>query len=138
MTDRVKAEASVQAELLLRLRASGAPIIPLVTPNGITLPGSGDPAMQRAVAILKHRMKAEGMIIPGFSDLVLLWDGGCALPETKRPAWTDAFGQRHAAGSPSDDQREFARRAQKCGIPHRYVRSWDALKEFLQDSGAPI
>lgn len=132
MTVRVQSERILQEEFLWRLRAY--PILPLVTPNGLYIPARTEG--ERAIkARIISRMKADGMLVPGASDIVLLWGGGAALVETKRPAHKDVFGT-HAAGTPSQDQIEFQRRAQRLGINHAYCRSWEQLKAQLGEWGA--
>jgi hypothetical protein len=134
MTQRApyqQVERSLQGEYLLRLRRY--PVMALTTPNGLYFPCRTDEE-RRLRARLINRMKAEGMLIPGMSDLVLLWDGGSALIETKRPPFRDLFGY-HAAGTPSEDQRFFAHRAAELNIPHAYCASWPRLADQLLDWG---
>src|SRR5262245_49944545 len=71
-------ERALQAELMLRLRAGAWPIIALPIPNGIWLPARSE-GERALVARLIARMKANGMLLPGAPDLVLLWADGCAL-----------------------------------------------------------
>lgn len=124
-------ERTLQEEFLWRLRRY--PVLPLVTPNGIYFPCRSDDE-RRLRARLIARMKAEGMLLPGAPDLVLMWNGGAGLVETKRPAFRNLFGY-HAAGTPSEDQVEFARRATALGIRHACCRSWDELAAQLAGWG---
>src|SRR5215472_707231 len=119
----VQAERSLQGEFLWRLKQY--PVLALTTPNGIYFPCRTDDERRLRARII-NRMKAEGMLIPGMSDLVLLWRGGSALIETKRPAFRDLFGF-HPRGSPSEDQVEFARRADELGLNHAYCEAWPKL-----------
>jgi hypothetical protein len=126
-----QAERSLQEELLWRLKQY--PVLSLITPNGIYFPcRSEDERKLRARLI--NRMKADGMLVPGAADMVLLWAGGSALIETKRPAFRNLFGY-HSAGTPSEDQTAFAERARRLGIRHAYCSSWGELKELLLDWG---
>jgi hypothetical protein len=134
MTERApyhQVERSLQGEFLLRLRRY--PVMALTTPNGLYFPCRTDEE-RRLRARLIARMKAEGMLIPGMSDLVLLWDGGAALVETKRPAFRNLFGY-HAPGTPSEDQVAFAARAERLRIPLAYCSSWPKLQDQLLDWG---
>jgi hypothetical protein len=131
---RVQAERALSQEILLRLRAGGYPVIALATPNGLHIPArdAGEGAVK---ARMINRMRADGMMQPGAPDLVLLWSGGGAFVEVKRPAFTDVFGH-HPAGHASADQKEFAARCRRLGIHHAFIRSWDALKQQLAEWGA--
>jgi hypothetical protein len=127
----VQVERSLQTEFLWRLRQY--PVLPFVTPNGIYFPCRSDSERLMRARII-NRMKTEGMLLAGAPDLVLLWHGGAALVETKRPGFKDIFGY-HAPGTASEDQQEFARRAEKLGINHAYCRSWNDLADRLLDWG---
>jgi hypothetical protein len=127
----VQAERSLQGEYLWRLKAY--PVLPLVTPNGIYFPCRDD-GERRLRARLIARMKAEGMLIPGMSDLVLLWGQGAAVIETKRPGFRDLFGY-HPPGTASEDQIAFAARAAAVNVNHAYCSSWDQLADRLLDWG---
>jgi hypothetical protein len=130
----VQAERTLLAEVLLRLRAGGYPVLALATPNGLHIPARTED--ERAIkARMINRMRADGMMVAGAPDLVLLWAGGGAFVELKRPASHDIFGH-HAAGVASPDQKEFAARCQRLGINHAFCRSWDGFKERLVEWGA--
>jgi len=124
-------ERSLQGEFLWRLKRY--PLLALTTPNGLFIPSRTDEE-RRMRARLINRMKAEHMLLPGMPDLVLLWENGAALVETKRPAFRNIFGY-HAAGTASEDQQEFARRAETLGINHAYCSSWHDLEDRLLDWG---
>ena len=79
-------------------------------------------------------MKADGMLVPGAPDLVLMWPGGGAMVELKRPKRRDLFGTR-AAGQPSNAQAVTAERAVELGIHHAYRSSWDDLRSRLTEWG---
>jgi hypothetical protein len=127
----VQAERSLQGEFLWRLKTY--PVLPLVTPNGLYIPARTDNERLLRARII-NRLKAEGMLLNGAPDLALLWAGGAGLVETKRPAFTNLFGY-HPAGTPSEDQLEFERRAEELGIPHAYCHSWDQLAGQLAEWG---
>jgi len=130
----VQAERALLAEILLRLRAGGYPVLALATPNGLHIPDR-DADEGRIKARIVGRMKADGMLLAGAPDLVLLWRGGGGFVELKRPAFRDVFGH-HPAGVASEDQKEFARRCAALGINHAFVRSWEGLRERLGEWGA--
>lgn len=131
---RVEAERTLLAEILLRLRASGFPVIALATPNGVHIPARTEEERQ-ARARLVARMKADGMLLAGAPDLVLLWPGGGGFVELKRPAHRDIFGW-HAAGAAGEDQKAFAARCARLGVHHAFCRSWEELLDRLGEWGA--
>ena len=97
-------------------------MIALPIPNGVWLPARG--AAERAMAAR----------LPGAPDLVLLWEGGGALVELKRPKTQDLFGTR-AAGRPNEAQVAVTARAVELGIRHAYCSSWDDLRARLAEWG---
>lgn len=127
----VQAERTLQEEFLWRLKAY--PVLPLVTPNGLYIPARTDDERLIRARIIK-RMKTDGMLLAGAPDLVLLWQGGSALIETKRPGHKDIFGY-HPPGTASNDQKQFAERARRLGIRHAYCSSWHHLEDQLLDWG---
>lgn len=129
---RIQAERTLLQECLLRLRQY--PVIAIATPNGLHIPVHR-PGDDRIKARILARMRADGMLLNGCPDLVLVWRNGGGLVELKRPAHRDIFGF-HPAGQPSEDQKEFARRCGSLGVNHAYCRSWDDLRERLAEWGA--
>jgi hypothetical protein len=127
----VQAERSLQAELAWRLKAM--PLLALPIPNGLWIPARTE-AERSLVARIIARMKADGMLLPGAPDLVLMWADGCAAIELKRPKTRDLFGAR-PAGRPTDDQKWFAERCAELGVHHAYCTSWDELKAKLDAWG---
>jgi hypothetical protein len=127
----VQAERSLQEEFLWRLKAY--PVLPLVTPNGLWIPARTDDERLIRARII-NRMKTSGMLLNGAPDLVLLWQGGAGLIETKRQGFTDIFGY-HPPGTPSEDQKQFADRAKRLGIHHAYCSTWNHLEDRLMDWG---
>lgn len=127
-------ERVLLSEILLRLRAGGYPIICTATPNGLHIPARTADE-QKIKARIIARMRGDGMLVNGFPDLCLVWRGGGALVELKRPTGRDLFGA-HPSGQASPDQLEFAAHARRLGINHAFCRSWDGLVERLRDWGA--
>jgi hypothetical protein len=127
----IQSERTLQAELAWRLKA--LPLVMLPIPNGLWIPARTE-AERSLVARIIGRMKADGMLLPGAPDLALLWDGGCAAIELKRPKTRDLFGTR-PAGRPTDNQRWFAERCTELGVHHAYCSSWDELKLKLDAWG---
>jgi hypothetical protein len=127
----VQAERSLQEEFLWRLKSY--PVLPFVTPNGLYIPCRSDDE-RRIRARLIARMRADGMLLPGAPDLVLMWRDGAAVIETKRPGFRDIFGY-HAPGTPSEDQARFAERARALGLRHAYCSTWHQLEDRLLDWG---
>lgn len=126
-------ERALNAEIMVRLRASGLPIIALAIPNGIWIPARTEPE-RSLVARIINRMKADGMLVPGAPDMILMWRDGCAAIELKRPASRTLL-RRRAAGKPTEAQRGFAERAAELGIHHAYCTSWEELMGHLKEWG---
>lgn len=120
-------ERALQAEIMVRLRAW--PVIALPIPNGIWIPARTAP--ERAmVARIISQMKANGLLVAGAPDLVLLWFQGAALVELKRPASRDLLTRRQR-GRPTEAQAAIAERAAELGVRHAYVTSWDELRDQM-------
>lgn len=130
----VQIERALNAEILLRLRASGLPIIAIPVPNSVYFPARTD-AERSMIARVIARMKADGLLMVGSPDLVLLWATGGAAVELKRPASRTLLGRRRA-GKPTEAQAEFAERAAHLGIRHAYCTSWEELMGHLKEWGA--
>lgn len=130
----VRAEASVQSEIMLRLRAGAWPVIACPIPNGMWL-GAKEPAERVMAARIIAKMKAQGALVPGMPDLVLLWRNGSACIELKRPKSRDLFHTR-PAGRPSAAQTELAERAAQLGVNHAFCDSWDQVRSRLTEWGA--
>lgn len=132
----IAAERTLQQEIMLRLACGHPSLIALPIPNGIWIPAHSE-AERIIVCRLIARMKADGMLVPGAPDLILLWPGGGAMVELKRPRSRDLLGRISPAGRASPAQSELAERALRLGINHAVVRSWDELHARLGDWGAP-
>jgi hypothetical protein len=110
----------LQQEVAWRLKA--LPLVALPIPNGLWVPARTE-AERSLVARIIGRMKADGLLLPGAPDVVLLWAGGSAAVELKRPRTHDLLGTR-----PADNQRRFAEDCVELGVDHAYCSSWDELK----------
>jgi|GEM_PF-3150279 hypothetical protein len=129
-------ERALQAQILARLATTRRPLLALPIPNGVWIPARS--AAERAlVARLIARMKADGMLVPGAPDLVLLWPGGGALVELKRPPERDLFGRARPKGRLSAAQTALAERARRLGINYAVVTGWDELEARLSAWGVP-
>lgn len=137
-----QAERTLQAEVMLRLRAGAWPVIAIPVPNGVWIPAQDD-AEKRIVARIVARMKADGLLLPGAFDLSLHWRGGGGIIDLKRPASRDLLGRRSPAGKPTPEQLDLAERAERCGINYAFCTSWDEVRGRLQEwagdllAGAP-
>ena len=69
------------------------------------------------------KFKKMGMT-PGFSDLIIGWQGRMFCMEVK-----------NERGTQSDRQREFAAWCASCGVPYRVVRSLSECKEVMKEWG---
>jgi hypothetical protein len=91
-------------------------------------------AERRLAARLIARLKAEGQMLPGAADLLVLWDTGSGAIELKAPAQKTLLGKRRA-GVPSDTQKEFAALCALHGVRHTYATSWYEVREALHQWG---
>jgi hypothetical protein len=131
---RAQIERALQTEIMLRIRTGAWPVIVLPIPNGLWVPTRTE-AERALAARLIARMKLDGMLLPGAPDLVLLWAGGGAMVELKRPKARDLLGATRPAGQPSETQAALAARAVQLGIRHPYCSSWDDLRTRLAEWG---
>src|SRR5579875_137233 len=106
-------ERALQAQILARLATTRRPLLALPIPNGVWIPA-------RSAA-----------------DLVLLWPGGGALVELKRPPERDLFGRARPKGRLSAAQTALAERARRLGINYAVVTGWDELEARLSAWGVP-
>lgn len=84
----------------------------------ISVPNEG-----RRSTVAGARLKRMGMM-PGASDLVVLWGGGCGCIELK----TDV-------GRQSESQIVFERKCLDAGVPYRVARSIDEVVAILVEWG---
>jgi hypothetical protein len=118
---------------MLRLRAAAWPCIAAPIPNGPFIP-THNAAEKAVVARIVHRMKSDGLLLPGAADLAIVWPAGGAFVELKRSTLRDLFGQK-PAGKPTEAQEAFAEKCHALGIRHAYCSSWDELKAKLDEWG---
>ncbi len=124
-------ERTLQQEIMLRLKA--LPVIAIPVPNSFYIPVRTE-AEKALVKRIVHQMKLRGLLLSGACDIALLWAGGSAAIELKRPRTSDLLKTR-PAGRPSDSQIAFENRCIEVGIHHAYVTSWEALRERLREWG---
>ncbi len=126
-------ERLLQTEILLRLNS--LPIIALPIPNGVYLPARTE-AERSMVARIITRMKSDGLLLPGAPDLCIFGRNGFgAMVELKRGKSRDVFGKITPAGRPSAAQTELAERAQRLGVRHAFVSSWEQMEVLLHQWG---
>ena len=126
----IQAERTLQQEIMLRLNTGRWPLIALPIPNGLWIPARSE-AEKNLVARIIARMKADGMLLPGAPDIIVLWPAGGAI--LKRARSRDLFGRVAPAGRPSAAQSELAARAARLGINHAFVSSWEELRARLAE-----
>jgi hypothetical protein len=103
-----------------------------VTPNGLYVPARTD----NERLLRAHHQPAQGR-----GHAVERGARSCAAVGWRRRAGrNEAAGVQnlfgyHPAGTPSEDQLEFERRAEELGIPHAYCHSWDQLAGQLAEWG---
>jgi hypothetical protein len=127
----ITAERSLSIEVMMRLRAFPVIVIPI--PNGIYMPARTAPE-KALVARIINRFKADGFMIPGAPDLVVLSAGGAVLIELKRPAERTLY-RRQAQGRLSVEQEEFRDRCGRVGVPYAVCTSWDECRTALAEKG---
>lgn len=138
MTRRLQIERSIQAEIVLRLRAW--PVKATAVPNSIWLPlprvfKNGKWVKNPIVGQIIGAMKRAGMLTPGACDLILQWAGGrSACVEIKRPASSDLLTERER-GRLSPDQVDYRADCERLGIPYVEITSWAELEWWLGEWG---
>ncbi len=125
----VYAERYLQLEIFLQLKSSRLPIVAFPIPNQVNFPAK-TPAERTICARMIHMMKQTGQLIPGAPDIVLMWDGGGAYVEVKRPA-----SPGRARGTSSPAQKEVAKRCGDAGVRYVVVESWGQLLGHLREWG---
>lgn len=129
-------ERTLQSECMLRLRAGGWPVLALPIPNSVYFPARNE-AERNIIARVVSQMKTAGQLVSGAPDLVVLWRGGGALIELKRPKTKTLFGTL-PAGRSSPEQIEMAERAALVGVPYSTAHSWEDMRDRLRAWGAPL
>ena len=79
-------------------------------------------AEKAIVARVINRMKADGQLVPGSPDALVLGARGSLCLELKRPASRDLFG-RKPRGRLSPEQKAFQQRCAEAGV--RYLVAYD-------------
>lgn len=123
----MRAESSLQAEIMYRLAAQHPELVAVAIPNGAYFFGSD----RARAAIMVKSWKRSGLLTPGAGDLVLAGRGSAAFVEIKTPARSDLLGKKRGAGKLSDEQRAFRDRCAACGVPYFVVRSWQEVEDAI-------
>lgn len=128
---RNTAEKTLQAEIMLRLRAY--PVVAAPIPNGVWLPARS-PAERTMAARIISQMKKMGLLLPGAPDIVVIGAGGAGFLELKRAAEKTLLG-RTPKGQLSSDQRDFRDQCQALGVNWAVCTSWDEVSATLKSWG---
>jgi hypothetical protein len=112
-------ERTLQTEIAIRLKRY--PVLYIPVPNGTYLPARTD-AEKAIVARVINRMKADGQLVPGSPDALVLGARGALCLELKRPRTRDLLTVR-PKGRLSPEQREFRDRCERAGV--RYVVAYE-------------
>jgi hypothetical protein len=124
-------ERVLQQEIITRIELGKWPIVWVPVPNGIWIPArtaSERSIVKRIIA----QLKTAGMLRTGACDLVLLWNGGAACVECKRPATQTLFG-KIPAGRSSKEQKGFAEECAANGVVYVVVQSWEELIGYFME-----
>lgn len=124
-----QAERSLQTEVLLRLNRYPVVVVPSV--NGMWIPAH-DEAERKLVGRIISRMKTDGMLLPGVSDLCIAGSRGALMVELKRPASRDLFGRR-PRGRLSPEQRAFRERCVDVGVEYLVAECWEDVAVRLSE-----
>jgi hypothetical protein len=125
-------ERALQTEIMYRLNRY--PVIAVPVPNGSWIAPRGDEE-HRIAGRLVARAKADGMLLPGAPDVIILGARGGLCCELKRPASRDLFGRR-PKGRLSPDQAAFRDRCEAAGVPYVLAYCWDDVATHLPDIAA--
>jgi hypothetical protein len=117
-------ERSLQTEVLLRLNRYPVVVVPSV--NGMWIPAHND-AERALVARIVTRLKNDGALLPGVSDLCIAGAKGALMVELKRPASRDLFG-RKPRGRLSPEQRAFRDRCVDAGVEYLVAECWEDVQ----------
>jgi len=121
-------ERALQTEIAIRLKRY--PIVAVSVPNGIWIP-SREPGERDIAARIIARMKSDGQITPGCSDMILAGAKGALFLELKRPASRDLFG-RKPKGRLSPEQKEFRERCERVGVRYTVAHCWADVECSLE------
>jgi hypothetical protein len=129
----IQAERALHREVMWQLRAARPDCVVVPVPNGTWIPARTD-AERRLVGRIIAQMKADGQLLPGASDLLMLWRDGCGAIELKAPAVHTFLGRRQA-GRPGPAQLEFERACAEHGVRHIYASGWGEVRNALESWG---
>lgn len=142
LRDEARLQASIIHRCHIGIRAQGWAVLPLMIPNGVTIPRRGETVEARKAdklpLIIGSRLKAMGLM-PGAADLAfLVWPGRLCFMELKRPGetrWVKRDGrlvqERVGGGELSEGQEAFAALCALCGWPCPALDSEAAAVEAL-------
>ena len=122
-------EKTLHEEVSWRLKTLRPDCLVLPVPNQFWIP-TRTAAERELVDRLVARMKDDRQLVPGISDLLVLWSTGSGAIELKRPASRNLFG-RVPAGRPSPAQKDFRQDCLAHGVPHIYAESWEDVRGAL-------
>lgn len=120
-------ERALQTEVMYRLNRY--PVIAVPIPNGTWIAPRGEEE-HRIAGRLVARAKADGMLLPGAPDLVLLGERGSLCVELKRPASRDLF-MRRPRGRLSPEQKAFRDRCVAAGVEYLVADCWEDVECHL-------
>jgi len=121
-------ERALNAEVAWRLKAYPCLYVPI--PNGTYLPARTD-AERAIVARVINRMKADGQLVPGSPDAIVLGAKGALCLELKRPVSRDLF-MRRPKGRLSPEQKDFRERCERVGVRYLVAYEWEDVECSLE------
>ncbi len=122
-------ERDIQREIMLRLRFAPLDALIIPVPNGIWLPARNE-AERSLIARLIARLKADGFLLPGAADLLVLARDFSGAIELKRPAASTLLGKT-PKGRLSEAQRGFKQSCEALGIAYALCSSWADVRDRL-------
>lgn len=128
-----QAERILQREIMARLKHAPLKALVVPSPNGIYIP-QRTPAERTLAARIVHQLKLDGQIMPGASDLTVLWKGGCGCIELKRAESKRLF-DKQRRGVLSPVQKAFRQQCLDLGINYAVCSSWPEVRELLKGWG---
>lgn len=122
-------ERALQAEVMLRIQHAPVDALVIPIPNGVWLPARTEQE-KSLVARLIARMKADGQLVPGAADLLVLARDFAGAIELKRPAGKTLLGKT-PRGRASVAQLTFQARCAAAGVPYAICTSWAEVRDTL-------
>jgi len=120
-------ERTLQTEIAWRLKAYPCLYVPI--PNGTYLPARTD-AERAIVARVINRMKADGQLVPGSPDAIVMSAKGALCLEMKRPRTRDLLTTR-PKGRLSPEQKDFRERCERVGVRYTVAHCWADVESSL-------